>query len=122
MGCKSRFRLANGLKIAVVACCVVFALRGRPPATAQYAQIAEASTLSVEDARQDDAISNLRESTDKSEARLEQRLDVMDLEIRDLRDDDSASRSETRFEFGGIGLLCSGGMFFGKRKKLEAGA
>lgn len=100
-----------GFKFAAIALCVALALRGRPPASAQE---------TVEDTRQDDAISNLRESTDKSEARLEQRLDVMELEIRDIRDDSSSSRSETRVEFGGIGLLCSSGMLLGRRKKNEA--
>lgn len=104
-----RFRLALGLKFGAVGLCVAFALRGKPPASAQTS----------EDQRQDDAIATLRENTDKTESRLDQRLDMMEIEIRTLHDGQEEGRSENRFEFGGIGLLYGGGALLGRRKKGE---
>jgi hypothetical protein len=85
-------------------------LRGHPPASAQ----------SAEDARQDDAIANLRESTDKAETKVEQRLDMIDLELRNQHDDLNDVKNENREEFGGIGILYGGGALLGLRRKREA--
>ena len=108
-------RVAKVFQISAIAMCVVFALRGKPPARAQ----GRGSGLSVEDARQDDAISNLRESTDKAESRLEQRMDMSDLELRGLHDDVTGIRNENRVEFGGIALLGGSGMLMGRRRKQQ---
>ena len=112
-----RFRLAVTLKAAAIALCVVFALRGRPPAGAQHPEISGTNGLSVEDQLQDEAIATLRESTDKSESRQERHQDETDRDLRDLRDDFNASRIETRAEFGGIGLLYGGGLVADRRRR-----
>lgn len=108
-------RVAKAFQLSAIALCIIFALRGKPPARAQ----GHGSGLSVEDARQDDAISNLRESTDKSEARMEQRLDMSELELRDLHDDVTGIKNENRVEFGGIALLGGSGMLMGRRRKQQ---
>lgn len=114
---KKGFRWADSLKIGAVALCLVFAVRGRPPAGAQNSQISSESGLSVEDQLQDQAIATLRESADKSESRQDRYKDDTDRDLRDLRDDVNASRIETRAEFGGIGLLYGGGLIADRRRK-----
>jgi hypothetical protein len=115
MGRRSSSKFGKGLQAGAIMLCVAFALRGRPPAGAQTAP----TGISLEDARQDDAISTLRESTDKSETRLEQRLDLAELELRGLHDDMDEGRNENRAEFGSIALLGASGMLMGRRRRKD---
>lgn len=115
MSLRSRFRLGKALQIGAIVLCVAFALRGHPPARAQE----RSEGISLEDARQDDAISTLRESTDKSETRLEQRMDVIEFDLRNLHDDQNSTRTENRVEFGSVAILVGGGTLAQRKRKRE---
>lgn len=124
MSSKLRSRLGKSMQIAAIFLCALFAMRGRPPASAQMQVHPSQSVLSVKDAQQDDAISSLRERAAVSEQTLTQRIDQNtatalrqseDLEHLGIQMADI--RGENRAEFGGIALLGGGGMLLGGRKR-----